>query len=171
MPCVCEQCVEHGKALGLAQTGPSKVAIRKAYKVAAKRWHPDRFGHNEVQRLEAEEHFKLIQVAYRELSEHFETPQELPVEDIPVSAEADSDPFARQHDSGDFRDTPAPVQDTPSIFFGNAARLFYAPQTSRPLPTASSSTRAWNPPNKPLAFVDLSPRSKARRAIPRSMFC
>jgi DnaJ domain len=155
MPCVCEQCVEHGKALGLAQTGPSKVAIRKAYKVAAKRWHPDRFEHNEVQRLEAEEHFKLIQVAYRELSEHFETPQELPVEDIPVSAEADSDPFARRHDSGDFRDTPAPVQETPSIFFGNLPGCSTAPNFSAAANRIILDARM-EPTEKPLAFVDLS---------------
>ena len=155
MPCVCEQCVEHAKALGLAQTGPSKVAIRKAYKVAAKRWHPDRFEHNEVQRLEAEEHFKLIQVAYRELSEHFETPQELPVEDIPVSAEADPDPFARRHDSGDFRETPAPVQETPSIFFGNLPGCSTAPNFSAAANRIILDARM-EPTEKPLAFVDLS---------------
>ena len=111
--------------------------------------------HNEVQRLEAEEHFKLIQVAYRELSEHFETPQELPVEDIPVSAEADSDPFARQHDSGDFRDTPAPVQDTPSIFFGNLPGCFTAPNFSAAANRIILDARM-EPTEKPLAFVDLS---------------
>jgi hypothetical protein len=158
MPCVCEQCVEHGKALGLAQTGPSKVAIRKAYKVAAKRWHPDRFGHNEVQRLEAEERFKLIQVAYRELSEHCESPQELPVEDIPVSADADSadgDTFARRRDSGDFRDAPAPVQETPSIFFGNLSGCFTAPNFSAAGNRIILASRM-EPTEKPLAFVDLS---------------
>ena len=70
MPCVCEKCIENGKTLALDERGPSKAAIRKAYKIAAKRWHPDRFENNKVQRLEAEEHFKQVQIAYRELGEH-----------------------------------------------------------------------------------------------------
>ena len=159
MPCVCEKCIENGKALALDERGPSKAAIRKAYKTAAKRWHPDRFENNQVQRLEAEEHFKLIQVAYRELSEHFETPQELPVEDIPVSADADSDPFARRQGSGDFRDTPAPfpspVQDTPTIFFGNLAGCFTAPNFSAAANRIILDARM-EPTEKPLAFIDLS---------------
>ena len=158
MPCVCEQCVEHGKALALDGRGPSKAAIRKAYKTAAKRWHPDRFEHNEVQRLEAEEHFKLIQVAYRELSEHCEIPQELPVEDIPVSANADSadgDTYAGRQDFGDFRNTPAPVQDTPSIFFGNLPGCFTVPNFSAAGNRIIVTSRM-EPTEKPLAFIDLS---------------
>jgi hypothetical protein len=148
MPCVCEKCLENGKTLALDERGPSKTAIRKAYKTAAKRWHPDRFENNKVQRLEAEEHFKLIQVAYRELSEHCEAPQELPVEDIPVSAVEDPD-------SGDFRDTPAPVQDTPSIFFGNLSGCFTAPQFSAAGNRIILASRM-EPTEKPLAFIDLS---------------
>jgi hypothetical protein len=158
MPCVCVKCIENGKTLALDERGPSKAAIRKAYKTAAKRWHPDRFENNKVRRLEAEEHFKLIQVAYRELSEHFETPQELPVEDIPVSADADSadgDTFARRHDSGDFRDTPAPVQDTPAIFFGNLPGCFTAPNFSAAANRIILDARM-EPTEKPLAFIDLS---------------
>ena len=76
MPCVCEQCVEHAKTLGLAQTRPlqrrdpqglSRLPPSDGILIASNTMP--------VQRLEAEEHFKLIQVAYRELSEHFETPQ------------------------------------------------------------------------------------------------
>jgi hypothetical protein len=158
MPCVCEKCLENGKTLALDERGPSKAAIRKAYKTAAKRWHPDRFENNQVQRLEAEEHFKLIQVAYRELSEHFETPQELPVEDIPVGADADSadsDPFAKRQGSGDFRDTPAPVPETPAIFFGNLAGCFTAPNFSAAANRIILDARM-EPTEKPLAFVDLS---------------
>jgi DnaJ-like protein len=150
MPCVCEKCVEHGKALALDGRGPSKAAIRKAYKTAAKRWHPDRFENNEVKRLEAEEHFKLIQVAYRELSEHCETPQELPVEDIPVSVE----PTAAESEFGFVPNAP-PKDETPAIFFGNMPGCFTAPLFSAAGNRIIVASRM-EPTEKPLAFVDLS---------------
>jgi hypothetical protein len=153
MPCVCQACVEHAEVLGLAQTGPSKAAIRKAYKTAAKRWHPDRFERNPTQRGEAEERFKLIQVAYRELSEHCETPQQLPIEDIPVSADS---AFSGQRGAGDFYDTPAPVQDdTPPIFFGNLPGCSTAPNFSGAANRIILAARM-EPSEKPLAFIDLS---------------
>ena len=43
MPCVCQTCIVHAEFLGIAEAGPSMPVIRKAYKTAAKRWHPDRF--------------------------------------------------------------------------------------------------------------------------------
>jgi hypothetical protein len=157
MPCVCQACVEHAEILGLAQAGPSKAAIRKAYKTAAKRWHPDRYERNPTQRIEAEERFKLIQVAYRELSEHCETPQQLPIEDIPVSADpAHGDAFSGQYDSGDFRETPAPIQDdTPAIFFGNLPHCYVAPVFS-PAANRIILGARMEPTERPLAFIDLS---------------
>ncbi|MGO9434693.1 MAG: J domain-containing protein [Terracidiphilus sp.] len=160
MPCVCQSCAQHAEVLGLAQEGPSKAAIRKAYKTAAKRWHPDRFENNPVQRVEAEEHFKLIQVAYRELQEHCETPQELPVEDIPVSPAAaayseDGNAFSRQYESGAAAETPAPVDETPAIFFGNLPGCFTAPHFSAGANRIIVASRM-EPTEKPLAFVDLS---------------
>lgn len=150
MPCVCGKCLENAETLALDERGPSKVAIRKAYKVAAKRWHPDRFENNKVQRLEAEEHFKLIQVAYRELWEHCESPQELPVEDIPVSAE----PAAVETEFGSF--AGAPLKDeTPAIFFGNLPDCFTAPLFSAAGNRIILAARM-EPTEKPLAFVDLS---------------
>jgi hypothetical protein len=56
------------------------AAMRKAFRVAAKLWHPDRFERDPDQRLQAEEHFKGIQAAFRELCEHHENPVEWPVE-------------------------------------------------------------------------------------------
>jgi hypothetical protein len=150
MPCVCEKCIENGKALALDERGPSKAAIRKAYKTAAKRWHPDRFENNKVQRLEAEEHFKLIQVAYRELSEHFETPQELPVEDIPVSAET-----AAEASAADSFSSAPPKDETPAIFFGNLPGCFTAPNFSAAANRIILDARM-EPTEKPLAFIDLS---------------
>jgi hypothetical protein len=157
MPCVCQACVEHAEVLGLAQAGPSKAAIRKAYKTEAKRWHPDRFERNPTQRLEAEEHFKLIQVAYRELSEHCETPLQLPIEDIPVGADsAGGISSSGQHDSGDFSDSAAPIQDdTPTIFFGNLPGCSTAPNFSAAANRIILSARM-EPTERPLAFIDLS---------------
>ena len=97
-------------------------------------------------------------MAYRELSEHCETPQELPVEDIPVSANADSadgDTYAGRQDFGDFRDTPAPVQDTPTIFFGNLSGCSTAPNFSAAGNRIIVTSRM-EPTEKPLAFIDLS---------------
>ncbi len=144
MPCVCQACVEHAEILGLAQAGPSKAAIRKAYKTAAKRWHPDKYEHNPVQRIEAEEHFKLVQVAYRELSEHCETPLQLPIEDIPASAEWVA-PEANA----------APKDDTPTIFFGNLPGCSTAPDFSAAGNRIILASRM-EPTEKPLAFIDLS---------------
>jgi hypothetical protein len=157
MPCVCPTCAEHAEVLGLAQLGPSKAAIRKAYKTAAKRWHPDRFENNPVQRVEAEEHFKLIQVAYRELSEHCETPEQLAVEDIPVGADSTGDEaFSGQYGSGDFREAPAPIRDeTPTIFFGNLPGCSTAPNFSGAANRIILDARM-EPTEKPLAFIDLS---------------
>ncbi|HUD54401.1 MAG TPA: DnaJ domain-containing protein [Terracidiphilus sp.] len=150
MPCVCEKCIENGKTLALDERGPTKAAIRKAYKTAAKRWHPDRFENNKVKRLEAEEHFKLIQVAYRELSEHCETPQELPVEDIPVSVETATEASA----TGSFTSAP-PKDETPTIFFGNLSGCFTAPNFSAAANRIILDARMEST-EKPLAFIDLS---------------
>jgi len=155
MPCVCQACVEHAEVLGLAQAGPSKTVIRKAYKTAAKRWHPDRFERNPTQRSEAEEHFKLIQVAYRELSEHCETPLQLPIEDLPVGADtAGGDAFSGP-DSGDFRDAAPTQDDTPAIFFGNLPGCSTAPNFSAAANRIILGARM-EPSEKPLAFIDLS---------------
>lgn len=74
MPCVCERCLRHAKTLGFAPKIPAKAVIRRAYRAAAKLWHPDRFEKTPAKRAEAEERFKRIQVAYRELWEHCEAP-------------------------------------------------------------------------------------------------
>ena len=57
-----------------------KEAIHKAYREAAKLWHPDLFEKHPKLRSEAEEHFKQVQVAYQELTKHNAAPVELPVQ-------------------------------------------------------------------------------------------
>ena len=70
MSCSCPTCREHARTLGLARWPASKKAIHRAYRSAAKLWHPDRFANDETKFREAEERFKTLQVAYRELTEH-----------------------------------------------------------------------------------------------------
>ena len=108
MPCACERCIRHSRTLGLPAKPPSKASIRKAYKASAKVWHPDRFENNPARRLQAEEHFKLIQVAYRELTEHCEKPEKEP-RVTPKSA------------------GPAAWTSPPPIFFGDAPGCFVFP--------------------------------------------
>ncbi len=114
MPCTCARCLEHARTLGLAQRPTSRAAIRKAFKAAAKRWHPDRFENDVEKRREAEERFKEIQSAYRELSEHHENPVEWLVEDA-------------------FGETFASTGNTDAlpIFFGDAPGCFAAPDFPR----------------------------------------
>jgi hypothetical protein len=134
MPCVCERCLEHARTLGLGQQPSSQTAMRKAFKAAAKLWHPDRFEKQPDQQHEAEERFKLIQIAYRELTEHHENPVEWPVELA----------FA----------TPVGAADTPTISFGGAPGCFVAPNFS--LNAERIIAAHVREPDRALAIVDLS---------------
>jgi len=139
MPCACERCLRHSQTLGLPAKPPSKGAIRKAYKASAKLWHPDRFEGNPVKRLEAEEHFKQIQVAYRELWEHCEKPAKKPVESAAHGAR---------------EKPPAPMHARPAIFFGDAPGCFSFPYfPSRVLNVIVEHVQD---PEWALAFVDLT---------------
>lgn len=149
MPCVCQTCIVHAEFLGIAEAGPSMAVIRKAYKTSAKRWHPDRFEKNPAQKPEAEERFKMIQVAYRELTEHCDNPLMLPVDEIagePTPAPSDSEIFSGS----------APVESpTPMIFFGNLPDCYTAPNFSAAANRIILAS-TMEPTEKPLAFVDLS---------------
>lgn len=134
MPCVCDQCLQHARTLGLADRPASKTAIRKAYRAAAKLWHPDHFENYPIQRQAAEERFKQIQVAYREIWEHYQNPRQLPVEEA-------------------FKSTTKP-EANPAISFGNAPFCFVAPDFS--LPAARVIERHLPEPGDALAIVDLS---------------
>jgi DnaJ domain len=107
MPCACERCLRHSRTLGLPAKPPTKTAIRRAYRASAKLWHPDRYENNPVKRLEAEEHFKRIQVAYRELWDHCEVPEKTPIH--------------RTNDS------PPQEYAPPTIFFGDSPGCFTCP--------------------------------------------
>jgi hypothetical protein len=70
MSCECSRCRQHYRTLGFTYATPSESEIQDAYKEGVKQWHPDLFQDFAFLRADAEEHFKEIQVAYRELKEH-----------------------------------------------------------------------------------------------------
>jgi DnaJ domain len=142
MPCVCSRCLQHSKTLGLSLTAPSKPDLRKAFRAAAKLWHPDRFESNPRARKNAEEHFKLLQIAYRELWEHSESPVELPVETTP--APTVETPFAN----------PKPAAAPLAISFSGAPNCFQAPDF--PLYAQRIIADHMGDPENALAIVDLS---------------
>jgi len=60
--------------------GSSWETLRNAYKLAVRRWHPDRFPHDAVERDRAEEKIKVINGAYRELQNYYEQHGILPLD-------------------------------------------------------------------------------------------
>jgi DnaJ domain len=153
MPCNCTACLDHAKTLGMGRKSLTKAAIHKAFRAEAKLWHPDRFENNPSKRSEAEEHFKLIQVAFRELWEHCENPAKGFVESPSVEP-ADAAPIPE----------PAPpepsyggaqYEDSPPLFFGGAPNCFAAPHfppAAGPIILAGHMEAT----ERPLAIVDLS---------------
>jgi len=143
MPCVCAQCLEHSRTLGLEGGADSKVIIRKAYYEAAKTWHPDLYEHDKQLRHKAEEMFKAVQAAYNELLEHFDNPVELPMEPV----------------AGDSFTRPAQVDNEPRIDFHGAHGCYVEQDFSpRALEIAWSHVRE---PDRALALVDLSRHGSA----------
>jgi DnaJ domain len=156
MPCACDQCLQHSKTLGLGSGASSKELIHRAYRDAAKLWHPDRFETDPEQLPEAEEHFKLVQVAYRELTEH----QERPVLEQPMLGDAvaewpapESSVFADQ--TAVFVSDPfAPKIDPPQLSFGNVPGCYTAPRL--PVHVDKIIAAHLGPGQRALAIIDLS---------------
>ena len=125
--------------MGLDQCPRTRAALRKGYRTAAKLWHPDRFERDPAKRTYAEEHFKQIQIAYRELTEHFDNPVLWLIETA-SSTTRDVEPFnaASYHAEPDRNDSdnaspqgaPRAVRFTPPIFFGGAPGCYVAPDFS-----------------------------------------
>lgn len=109
MSCDCGKCREHYRTLGIGYGIPSESEIQDAYREAIKQWHPDLYENFASLRADAEERFKQIQVAYRELKEHNAVLMESPAQG--VSAEV-------------VLERP---KDTPSISFGDAPGCLVAP--------------------------------------------
>jgi hypothetical protein len=142
MACVCRACLTHSRTLGIARTPTSKSAIQKAYRAAAKLWHPDRFEGNQRKRLEAEERFKGIHAAYQALCEHFENPTK------------------RRHEA-EFVTLIRP-NPRPTILFGEAPGCFAAPNFPDYVREAVEAAHL-DSTEIPIGFIDLS-RAKARTA-------
>ena len=140
MACICRSCVTHSRTLGAAHALTSKSAIHRAYRAAAKRWHPDRFQGDDRKRVEAEDHFKRIHAAYQALCEHFENPQRRPREAEFV--------------------TPIRTESPPTIFFGDAPGCYVAAEFPPAVEACVVATRP-ETSETPVAFVNLAPE-KAR---------
>jgi hypothetical protein len=142
MACVCKSCLEHSRTLGIVHAPKSKSAIHKAYRTAAKLWHPDRFEGNHRKWLEAEERFKRIHAAYQALCEHFENP----------SKRARDAEFV----------TPIQPNPRPTILFGDAPGCFAAPDFPDHVRKAVEAAHL-DSTEIPIGFIDLS-EGKARAA-------
>jgi curved DNA-binding protein CbpA len=110
MSCDCAQCRQHYKTLGFMFGLPSESEIQEAYHESVKQWHPDLYENYASLRADAEEHFKQIQVAYRELKEHNSIAGESPAENAPVEGAV-----------------VQPKAETPYISFGGAPGCLTAP--------------------------------------------
>jgi hypothetical protein len=135
MPCDCAQCREHYRTLGIAYGIPTEDALEEAYREAVKQWHPDLYENFASLRADAEEHFKQIQIAYREVKEHGSAAAAAPVEiaavkpeDTPFSASFSapvSDPFAAPSSAPAFTSF-----SSSAITFGDAPGCEVGPQFS-----------------------------------------
>jgi len=108
MACPCAACRDHARTLGLARWPASKKAVHRAYRSAAKLWHPDRFANDPAKIQEAEERFKLLQAAYSELTEH--NPDESLEESSPENPSANSASASADPATAEPQPTPKPVQ-------------------------------------------------------------
>jgi hypothetical protein len=142
MACVCKSCLEHSRTLGIVHAPKSKSALHKAYRAAAKLWHPDRFEGNQHKRLEAEDRFKRINAAYLALCEHFDNP-------------------ARRARDVEFV-TPVQPNPRPTIHFGDAPGCFAAPNFPDFVRQAVEAAHL-DSTEIPIGFIDLS-GTKARAA-------
>jgi hypothetical protein len=127
MSCDCGKCKEHYRTLGIAYGIPSESDIQEAYKESAKQWHPDLYENFASLRADAEEHFKHIQIAFRELKEHNAIGGEAPTQSARTESPSQSSRTGSQSQSGGaeaVRETPG---DTPAISFGGALGCQVAP--------------------------------------------
>jgi hypothetical protein len=134
MSCDCAKCRQHYKELGFAFGVPSEAEIQEAYKEAVKQWHPDLYENFASLRADAEERFKQIQVAYRELNEH---------NSVVVAVESPTESIVVQ-----------PKGETQSISFGDAPGCLSASQFT---PEAEAIvSRNLGKLGTALALIDLS---------------
>jgi hypothetical protein len=138
MSCDCAQCRQHYRTLGIAFGIPEESAIQAAYEESVKQWHPDLYENYASLRADAEEHFKQIQVAYRELQDHNGVAVELPVESIVMKPDQ----------------SPEPPPVATAISFGDAPGCLIAQQFTEEVEEIIA--RHLGKADRALAIVDLS---------------
>ncbi len=145
MACVCDRCVRNANTLGVADKALSQAVLRKAFRAAARKWHPDRFENDRTQQHNAEEIFKQMHTAYRELWEHL---------DAPVILEPEAEPVQPSPQE-------KPRYQTPHIFFGGLPGCYSAPNF--PHFVSGLLLGLLHEQEQALGFVELSRRSLAER--------
>jgi hypothetical protein len=123
MSCECGHCRQHFRTLGIAYGVPSESEIDAAYQEAVKQWHPDLYENYASLRAEAEERFKEIQVAIRELKEHNAPGYTKPVKVSSVQYE----PSAPYPASAQYSQPAAPAA-VPELSFDGAPGCLVASQ-------------------------------------------
>jgi hypothetical protein len=123
MSCDCARCREHYRTLGITYGIPEESAIEEAYREAVKQWHPDLYENFPSLRADAEEHFKLIQIAYRELKEHSAA-----VPQSPAGGRSEETPYAAPFSASSYAPSPDPFSAPASTPFSESnASPFPAP--------------------------------------------
>ncbi len=135
MSCDCAKCRQHYKELGFAFGVPSESEIQDAYKEAVKQWHPDLYENFASLRADAEERFKLIQVAYREMKEHNTLATEVPDGSPETSASIK-------------------IETVPAISFNGAPGCIAAPQFTEGI--KELVTRQMGSRDTAVAIIDLN---------------
>jgi DnaJ domain len=123
MSCDCAQCRQHYRTLGIAYGIPSESEVEEAYHESVKQWHPDLYENYASLRADAEEHFKQIQVAWRELKAHAGAAVESPAESAPAART----PVDRSPVDSVFI-SPQSVQEAPALSFDGAPGCLVASQ-------------------------------------------
>jgi len=153
MSCECGQCRQHFRTLGIAYGVPSESEIEAAYQEAVKQWHPDLYENYASLRAEAEERFKEIQVAFRELKEHNAPGYTKPVKASSVQYE----PSAPHVSSAQYA-PPAEQAAAPELSFGGAAGCLVASQFNTEIKEMIAGHLGGA--ETALAIVDLGGRSR-----------
>lgn len=146
MACVCDRCLRNASTLGVADKALSQAVLRKAFRAAARKWHPDQFENDHARQHNAEEIFKQMHAAYRELWEHLEAPVILEVEAESVR------PVKREK----------PRPPSPKIFFGGLPGCYSAPHF--PGFVSGLLLGLLHDQEQAIGFVELSGRSAPNRA-------
>ena len=128
MSCDCGQCRQHYRTLGIAYGIPTEAEIEEAYREGVKQWHPDLYENYANLRANAEEHFKQIQIAYRELKEHSGASEESPAVSIPTASVPAARTPVDRSPVDSFFTQPRSVQETSALSFGGAPGCLVASQ-------------------------------------------